>query len=229
MASRKKMTVFLDLDESIISAQEYETINPSNPKVKKFKYSVMDQDFYVFERPNLQPFLDFCFKNFNVSVWTAASRSYMTFIVKNIIQRKRRKIEYALFSDHCDLSDRKYRCMKSLKMLWHRYGLDQFDSSNTVIIDDNADLKKYQSAQTIVIKPFKFNQAGSEKDDVLMGHVKPLLEKFLRAGRVRSPPSRVPVGSPTRKPKPKKAETKKPVVKKPEVKPKIKKKSPTKK
>ena len=48
---------------------------PFSPQEKK------DGHYKVFERPGLQEFLDYLFANFNVSVWTAASKSYALFII----------------------------------------------------------------------------------------------------------------------------------------------------
>ena len=79
---------FLDLDQTIICSEtlkdlkEYENYKD---KMKKYKYKNMDDCYIVFERPNLQSFLDFLFKNYNVSIWTAASKDYALFIIEDTI------------------------------------------------------------------------------------------------------------------------------------------------
>ena len=94
--------IILDLDQTIISAEADEDydFNKNNKKVKLFKYYDMDSYYIIFERPGLQPFLDFLFSNFNVSIWTAASKDYALFIINKIIlqNKKKRKIDWIFFS-----------------------------------------------------------------------------------------------------------------------------------
>jgi hypothetical protein len=62
----------------------------------------MENYYIIFERPGLQQFLTFLFKNFNVSIWTAASKDYALFIIDKIIiaGNKNRKIDNN--SDKCN-------------------------------------------------------------------------------------------------------------------------------
>ena len=76
------INILLDLDQTCISAESLDGDEPEfnyqNPKhlkkAQKYRYEDMDGYYMVFERPGLQEFLDFLFKNFNVSIWTAASK-----------------------------------------------------------------------------------------------------------------------------------------------------------
>lgn len=169
----KKLNVVLDLDQTLISAEPTTDINLKDAQVKskcsKFKWHDMDGYYVVFERPGLQKFLSFLFKNFNVSVWTAASKDYALFVIDRVILagNNDRKLDYIFFSYHCDVSDTKKKGTKDLSMLWDEYGLVGYDKENTVIIDDYDEVYNTQQTNTIIAKPFEFKQNDSNNDDFL--------------------------------------------------------------
>lgn len=168
---QKIKNVILDLDETLINSITQEELNIVNKRKKfeshseSFTYHIMDTEYVVIERPNLQKFLNYIFKNFNVSVWTAASKTYAIFVIKNVIlkQGKNRKIDYVLYDEHCDISKKKTSCIKDLSQLFHIPG---YTRENTLIIDDNMNVFN-QSNKVINAKPFLFFSRNSETDDEL--------------------------------------------------------------
>lgn len=178
MVKSKKLNVVLDLDQTLIWAGTNKEYMPHKyPKLKKkalgFHHIKMDNFYTVFERPGLQDFLDFLFENFNVSVWTAASKDYALFIIKNIIYKKgkeSRKLDWIFFSYHCDISKRTKKGTKDLSLLYDDYKLDGFSDKNCFIIDDYDEVYETQPKNCIAIPPFNFTDDGNEKD--------PLLEKL---------------------------------------------------
>lgn len=169
--TQQKVNVLLDLDQTVISAEgddEYDH-NKSKDKAKKFKFHDMDGYYIVFERPGLQPFLDWLFKNYNVSVWTAASKDYALFIVDKILLggHPERKLDWIFFSYHCDISKKMKKGTKDLSTIWDLYKIVGFDQNNTVIIDDYDEVYKTQPNNCIIAQPFEFNDDKSDKDDYL--------------------------------------------------------------
>jgi TFIIF-interacting CTD phosphatase-like protein len=167
--------VLLDLDETLISAIPLDEFDPSEyqDRMKKFKHHNMDNVYLVFERPHVQEFLDYLFKHYNVSVWTAATKSYALFIIDNVVlQKPGRKLDFIMYSDHCEISEYKSKCSKQLNELFH---LNGYNYSNTVIVDDNENVNR-QKNHTIQIKPFEVMNAGSEDDDALMHVLETLSE-----------------------------------------------------
>ena len=166
----ERLNVVLDLDQTLISAEasdEYD-FNSNKAKAKKFEFHDMDGYYVVFERPGLQPFLDYLFANFNVSVWTAASKDYALFIIDKIILSKpNRHLDWVFFSYHCDISKKKKDGSKDLSMFWDEYKLIGYDKDNTVIIDDYDEVYKTQPDNCIVAFPFEFTEKDSHKDDYL--------------------------------------------------------------
>lgn len=190
MATSKKGRVVLDLDSTLIYAEPTEDFDMDKHKEKYLKFKSYDMDgFYiVFERPGLQEFLDFLFKNFNVSVWTAASKDYALFIIKNIVcKEKDRKLDHIFFSYHCDVSSAKKTGTKDLSTLWDIFNLPEYNNKNTVIIDDYDEVHQTQPGLCIISVPeFKFSTNGSEEDQYF-SELKPHMEKLAKTIESDSP------------------------------------------
>lgn len=179
-----KQNVVLDLDQTLIYAEAAEDFDFDNKELEKrtCKLSMYNMDNYyiVFERPHLQEFLDILFKNYNVSVWTAASKDYAIFIIKNMIMtKKNRCLDYIFFSYHGDVSKTNYkRNPKNLKLLWEGFKLSDYTSDNTIIIDDFDQVTNCQPANSVKIKEFDVTKNNSEDDNELLGTVLPAIKNF---------------------------------------------------
>ena len=184
---KDKPNIFLDLDNTIISAEALEdfpfTKKDILHKVMKFTFYNMDGYYLVFERPHLQEFLDYLFVNYNVSVWTAASRYYALFIINKIILKKKdRKLNYVFWDYHGQISKKKYKTIsngdpKNLKLLWEFFKLDGINENNTIIIDDFSDVTDVQPGNSIRIKEFNILDDNSENDNELLGNIKPEIQQ----------------------------------------------------
>lgn len=170
-----KQNLILDLDENIINARKMSTFfkkmsQDIKEKSDKFEVHNCDGYFIIFERPHLQDFLDYVFKHFNVSVWTAASKDYALFIINNIILQNKpeRKLDYIFFSYHCDISEKLHSGnLKDLKLLSDSFKLDGYTQENTFIIDDNDVVIKANPFNSIQSPQFKFKIPNSENDSFL--------------------------------------------------------------
>ena len=183
----KNFNVILDIDETMISAYPTEELDIENPKIKaksvKFTLHNMDDYYVVFERPNLQHFLDYVFANFNVSIWSAASKDYVLYVIQNIILTKpKRKLDYILYSYHCSVSKKIKKTSKSLRLLFDTFKLPNYTISNTIIIDDLNAVCNVQKCNCINIKAFKMLDDDSEKDKEL----KILIDKLKKFKKVYS-------------------------------------------
>ena len=127
----------------------------------------MEKLYKTISRPGLQNFLDFLFKNFDVSIWTAASKDYALFIIDNIILSKEdRKLKYVFFSYHRDITEERKGNTKDLSLLYNNIP-HTFNKNNTIIIDDYDEVKKTNKDNCINIKPFIFKRNNSENDKEL--------------------------------------------------------------
>lgn len=171
----KVQNIVLDLDQTLISAESIDTETTAENFVKYltkahlFKFTIFDMHYIIFERPGLQNFLDYLFKNFHVSVWTAATKEYALFVVEKIIiaGRPERKLDCILFNEQCNYSLFLGAGMKNLKLLSDVYGLANYRMDNTIIIDDLPAVNSIQPNNSILIRPFYFAEEGSENDNHL--------------------------------------------------------------
>jgi TFIIF-interacting CTD phosphatase-like protein len=172
--------IILDLDNTLLSAEALTefpfTADGMREKAMKFPIYDMDGYYIVFERPNLQDFLDHLFDNYNVAVWTAASKDYAIFIAQHILLKKPgRTLDFILFSYHGDVAHKKHKGTKNLKFLWDTLELEGFNQDNTVIIDDLKDVYTTQPKNAIHIKAFEILEDGSENDTELIDTIIPTL------------------------------------------------------
>jgi len=187
MSSAVDMTkpkILLDIDQTLVSAEPVEEYNfdKNKEKAAKFVFHDMDGYYIVFERPGVQEFLDFLFKNFTVSIWTAASKDYALFIIEKVILKKDRKLDYIFFSYHCDISEKKRKGTKDLSLLWKTFALEGYDEKNTMILDDYDEVYKTQKSNCVLSPAFEFKSKNSHEDNFLI-ELRPKLEEL--AGEVQ--------------------------------------------
>jgi hypothetical protein len=180
-----KPFLILDLDQTLISSELTKDLDPKlhDDKHDKFTSYNMDNHYTVYSRPYLQEFLDYAFKNFNVTVWTAATKSYALFIISNIILNGKsdRKLDFIFSQYHCKWTDNIMDSSKKLSMLWDYYKLAGYTENNTVILDDYVDdVHKPQQNNCIIARPFEFTKKGSEYDTFLKDIIPPLDEMIKR-------------------------------------------------
>lgn len=146
--------LFLDLDNTLIFAEEVKIPDAINNAIN-YEYDYFAQ-YIIAARPNLQLFLDYVFKNFNVSIWTAATKDYGLFIWERFIKAydSSRELKYFLHRTHCNYSFEITGYTKSLSMLWDNWNRHECHKENTFIVDDLEGVFKAQPLNTFLIKPF---------------------------------------------------------------------------
>ncbi len=109
----------LDIDGTLIDNKE-EKIDG----IESFEFKCKEFTCYIYKRPHLDEFLDYCFDKFDsVSIWTAASKGWMDIVLTNIINEKHSK--QFLFTYSWEMCSWKYAyigcyssqsvCIKKLK------------------------------------------------------------------------------------------------------------------
>lgn len=196
---KSKPCMILDLDQTLISAEASDEFDFKKYKEKNklFRSDDMDGYYMIYSRPYLQEFLDYAFKNFNVTIWTAASKDYALFIIEKIIlnNQPERKLDFIFFSYHCDLSKKKKKYSKELCMIWDIHKLPGYSEKNTVIIDDyKDDVHKCQPNNCIIAPPFEFTKKDSEHDTFLK-EIIPLLDKMKTRIKENHPDLATPINS----------------------------------
>lgn len=181
-----KKLILLDLDNTLICAEDLANVSDDSKivKARSIFRTVRMEDYYdIFERPYLQEFLDYLFENFNVGIWTASSKDYAIFVIKNFIiepekkVRLNRKINLFLCSHHCNVSKKYFKGItKDLKLISDRWNLK--DLSDLILIDDLEILAEHQPNNVISIKPFFYDKDEAYNDNELFKLIETLKTKF---------------------------------------------------
>ena len=172
----KRFNLVLDLDNTIISSVRFDDLK--NAQNRDLLYEDMDDIYRVFYRPYLKEFLNYAFDRFDVSIWTAASRDYATFIIDNIIMKciddkpkHLKHIKIFLYDHNCEESQEMYN-KNSPKDLNYLYNFEDFNKTNTVIMDDLKDVHLANKDNVIKARYFDAETKSSEDDDFLLDAIK---------------------------------------------------------
>lgn len=180
---RRKPTVFLDLDHTLICA--YKQGSPDSMKAQTenlFEPAVTFANYDVYTRPHLTEFLDFLFKNFYVAIWTAASSDYAAVITSELVLRddKTRRLDMFLTADDTTVASKEMGGVKNLSAIWSVWYADHLIPRNwAFIVDDLPDVQKTQPDKCIAVEPFHASSVRAPEDTVLLDTIKKLKEKLL--------------------------------------------------
>ena len=94
------------MDETLIQSKFFDSNSESSDsdgdyipddimsKHPNFKYSMgiikgkFTEEYIIYHRPFLKELLDYCYKNYNVSIWTAATADYCKMVLKAILTKE---------------------------------------------------------------------------------------------------------------------------------------------
>lgn len=178
-----KLNVVLDIDSTLINTVSLEEGKPLMKYYNENDYYIYKPEGYepsvIFKRPNLDVFLDWLFKNCNVSIFTHADKDYaMDVIDRFILTKMDRKLDFIFYRYHVEFGIKKYSCVKDLRIIWDDFLFFDFYPSNTVLIDDNDVVKRCNLYNTLQITPFIVTEERSLGDKHLL-NIKEKLEYLL--------------------------------------------------
>ena len=166
-----KKLIVLDLDNTCICSVELNQLH-TVPHPESFRHVDIEGLYRVYERPGLQEFLDVIFKEYEVAVWTAAGYDYACFIIEHFItmNRKERVLQFVLWDQHCDYSEKNGSQTKDLSLLTPLY-------NHFILLDDNQDVLK----QPNVLDSKDFDVSHKKaKDDCFFKKTIPYLESYFK-------------------------------------------------
>jgi hypothetical protein len=186
-----RRNVILDLDETCISAVNYKDL-PSSEETRKdlfeafssTKISFVNKNhtfkYQVFERPDLQKFLTWLFRFFNVGVLTYGRDPYAIEIVKNIILKnhpERHLVFYLSYNyedhknayKHSETKELTYPGRKNLRYLFERIRPFNFYPCNTILMDDQEDIRDVNFHNCISVPKFEVLQRKNDEAKVNFG------------------------------------------------------------
>lgn len=152
--------LILDLDDTLLHARFNELEHHAD--------FLLESVYWVYKRPHLEQFLDFCFSYFKVGIWTSAETWYVQNVVPKIVKYPE-VLEFIWTSDDCDW----YMTEGTLKNLDHLIPLG-YDLKATWILDSNVQHVKRHYSSVLPISVFKGDPNDRELLNV-MEHLNQML------------------------------------------------------
>ncbi|OAY70934.1 putative FCPy domain-containing protein [Ananas comosus] len=140
--SHQKKLLVLDLNGLLADInQDYRNAHKADRKVN---------GKFVFKRPFCDEFLDFCFRNFKIGVWSSRKMYNVNYIVDFLMGNLKDKLLFCWDQSKCTLTGyrtienvHKPLVLKELKKLWNKDEPDlpwekgEYSESNTLLVDDS--------------------------------------------------------------------------------------------
>jgi len=159
--------IVLDLDETLIHGMPIEphSVQQIDNMRRSLEYKVMeDQSYIIFLRPGVRQFLNNICARADVSIWTAASQTYGSFIRELLFDRPWRQCKGFFHREHCEASKAATGHMKNLQWLSEKGAPGMFPHyRHMVLVDDRQDIMDSNPSRAIVIDPF----VGDPRDGAL--------------------------------------------------------------
>lgn len=164
--------IVLDIDETLLHSS---IVN----QPFDFKFDIDGLTYYTKKRPHLKEFLEYCFENFNVAIWTAADKDYAEVILQNINISKS-DLLFFYTKQNCSIKynseTRNYDIIKPLDKVKYKISLN-----NILIVDDIIETARNNYGNIINIKKFM----GDDNDNELLKLIS-YLEKIKNEPNFRS-------------------------------------------
>ena len=155
MRTRKtpKLTLVLDLDETLVHSEMIPTSTPNTI----FKIRLNDElyNIYVYYRPGLLSFLNSVCDIYEVVIFTASMKPYAEQVLKALDPSNR--LKYRFYRDCCTEMNGNY--IKDLRVLGR-------DLSQVIIIDNSEVAFSFQPENGILIKSWFSDQTDRELDSI---------------------------------------------------------------
>jgi len=146
--------IVLDLDETIVNI----SVHPG--KHDQFKFKIGVATYYGQKRPGLARFLDFLFATFeSVNIWTAATREYADQVLLHIMTPVQRAGIKFLFTRNNLKVEKNGTYSKPLRKIFalQEAQLLGLNRTNTLMVDDRAEMFKSNKGNGLVIPPWHRN------------------------------------------------------------------------
>lgn len=171
MQNFERKLLILDLDETLIYATE--------EKLEREADFIVGQ-YFVYKRPFLESFLKFCFENFEIAVWTTATKSYAEEILQTVLEENQ-NLQFLWTRERCtfdfDAEEREHFYAKRM----HKIRQRGYKLESVIVVDDSSNV--WQSSYGNLVRVNKFE--GNEEDNELK--ILPMyLEKLKNVENIRS-------------------------------------------
>lgn len=154
--------IILDVDNTLI----YTASAPIKKKgiIQQYDFKIEGMNGYVYIRPGLKTFLEFCFNNYkSVSIWSLGNFEYISAMLKNLRKKLKMKLPFFFIYTYENTPEIHYKdepepmLIKDLNKIWDnpRFKEMNITKNNTIFIDDRADVLRETPKNHIKVKEFK--------------------------------------------------------------------------
>jgi len=167
---------------SNISQNRNQVVTPNKDlkyTIGKILYGDRKDQYIIYHRPYLKKILDYCYKNYNVSIWTAATQDYCKMVLNSILTKEQYNKTKIIFARKgfrefkvVDVRNRKIQktkfvdgdFSKNLSYLWNHPKYKKFVSINSSFIVDDKILVKHENKENgILILPWNYYNLDDDK------------------------------------------------------------------
>ena len=157
---------------------------------------------HIYKRPFCDAFLQFCFENFHVGIWSSMVESNVHKVLEYIYRSSRRKHQFAFVMHQRDCTNTGFSnpekhqqplFLKDLRNVWARFPSGEFNEKNTLLIDDTPYKALHNPPHTAI---FPEAYIYDETDTFLMGPLREFLVQLRGAPDVQEFVRSHPIGVP---------------------------------
>ncbi|GMI76776.1 hypothetical protein HRI_001346900 [Hibiscus trionum] len=164
----------------------------------------------VFRRPFYEEFLDFCFRTFNVGIWSSRVHKNVIGVLDLLMDRKRRReLVFCYGRKLCTITEFKTLenedkplVLKELRKLWDKklpnipWKKGEYDESNTFLLDDSP-YKALRNPANTAIFPYPYQYTDAADCSLAPGgDLRTYLERLAEADNVQKFIEQNPFGQP---------------------------------
>ena len=186
LKNKNFLNIIFDLDETLVQTldinfsdnKKYIIENPSISNMSIINIPDNNRTTFLYIRPYFLKLIEFCFRHFNVSFWTAGTEQYCQSII-DVLLTKEQQLKTKIILSRVSNENRKimdlksgeiysieyYKEQKPLHFLWnHKDFKHNFNMKNTLIIDNSQNVTKHYPYNSILVESYcRLN----EDDDIL--------------------------------------------------------------
>jgi RNA polymerase II subunit A small phosphatase-like protein len=154
---QQRLLLVLDLDETLVYGHAGDTPAPSyTPSFEAGPYP-------VFKRPYVDTFLETVLNEFDVAVWTSASKAYAEAVVFNLFKERNKELKFVYTANKCTSAyDPELMERLSLKNL-RKVAKLGYDLDRVIAVDDTPSKYRKHYGNLVRVPPF----TGDRSDDIL--------------------------------------------------------------
>ena len=144
MQSLEKKLLVLDLDETLVYA---------TAEILERQEDFTVGQYFVYKRPFLGEFIQFCFENFEVAIWTSSTHNYATKIVEEIFPNPT-ELKFFWSRLRCTISfdeeEREHFHEKKMAKVRRR----GYDLTKVMVVDDSPEKWRNSYGNLVRVKPY---------------------------------------------------------------------------